>query len=526
VQLPVLLHWLRQPAPQLFRLKVTESFSSGPFRPQDPRRLSLLREHFQAVGFTEEGVGAVLQYKSDRNIDTAYVARRTLEPTPFHSLIRLFILGLDVSFDTVVAALSPAGMDCALASGLVHEVTDGVRATACLRPWGPFFLLSDFLPPEGEQLRPDFVMSGTSASSKLLARLTIRRRVARALDIGTGAGIHALLAAAHAGHVVATDINKRALNFAVMNARLNRIENISFVEGSFFEPLLDQKFDLIVSNPPFVISPPSGLMFQNAELDGQDISELILRGAARHLREGGFAVSLISWAHETEEDWSNPPAGWAAGTNCDLWLLCAANEDPLAYAAYSLRQTENIQSRRYAELLDRWLAFYRERGFVRLNLGAAILRKRVSGKNWVHCENLSGAAINTDASDQIERVFAAEDLLEKLIDDDALLDIRVNLHQDHALDQILIPTKHEWTSNSLVLRSTSGIEHHAGIDARTFLFLSLCDGNRTVGEIIAEVAQKDGTDLPTLTPVALPLVRRLLRHGFITAEPASERLNR
>jgi protein-L-isoaspartate O-methyltransferase len=130
-------------------------------------------------------------------------------------------------------------MECALNTRLLREEAGHVRATACLRPWRELFLLSDFLPSEVEPLPPDFVMSGTSGSSKLLAKLTIRRPVATALDIGTGAGTHALLAASHADHVVATDVNKRALNFAHTNAQLNGIDNISFVEGSFFEPIPD-----------------------------------------------------------------------------------------------------------------------------------------------------------------------------------------------------------------------------------------------------------------------------------------------
>jgi methylase of polypeptide subunit release factors len=79
-----------------------------------------------------------------------------------------------------------------------------------------------------------------------------------------------------------------------MNARLNGIDNVSFAEGSFFEPVASEKFDLIVTNPPFIISPQSGLMFQNAELAGDQVSELILRESPAYLREGAFAVSLIS----------------------------------------------------------------------------------------------------------------------------------------------------------------------------------------------------------------------------------------
>src|SRR5262245_43444295 len=201
---------------------------TGPFRPAQAGNFSLLRQRFRAAGFTEKSASEVLEGKSDRSIDTAYVIRRTAEASPLHSLVRLFLLGMPVVVDNAVAALSRPGIQCALESGLIEDVGKSVRAVACLRPWRDFFLLSDFFPPQGEPLSSDFVMSGTSASSRLLTRLTIRRQAAKALDIGTGAGIHALLAAPHAHHVIATDTSKRALNFAAMNARLNGVDNVSF----------------------------------------------------------------------------------------------------------------------------------------------------------------------------------------------------------------------------------------------------------------------------------------------------------
>jgi hypothetical protein len=185
-------------------------------------------------------VGEVLEGKSDRNIDMAYVIRRAEEPSPFHSLLRLF-LGTSVVAENAVAALSRPGIQRALQSGVIEDFGDSVRAVVCLRPWPEFFLLSDFLPPQGEPLPSDFVMSGTSASSRLLTRLTIRRRVSKALDLGTGAGTHALLAASHADNVIAIDTSKQALNLAAMNARLNGIDNVSFAEGSFFEPVAGEK---------------------------------------------------------------------------------------------------------------------------------------------------------------------------------------------------------------------------------------------------------------------------------------------
>jgi SAM-dependent methyltransferase len=490
----------------------------GPFPPQQPANLALLRERLRSVGFNEGAVSGVLQGRSDRNIDVAYAIRRTAEASPFHSLLRLLVLGMPLSVKSARVALSAAGMDGASESGLVEYVANDVRAVACLRPWREFFLLSDFLPPEGQPLPPDFVMSGTSASSISLTRLTIRRRVRTALDVGTGAGIHALLAASHADHVVATDTNRRALNFAAMNARLNGIHNVSFVEGSFFEPIVDEKFDLIISNPPFIISPQSRLMFQNAGLEGDSVSEVILRESPARLCEGGCMVSLISWHHQNDEDWTSRPCAWVKANGCDFWLLRATSEDPLNYAAHSLRQSEGLGSPQYAELLDRWVEFYRDQGFVKLALGAAILRKRAASRNWIHCEELSGAAVETDAGGQLERVFAAEDFLAGLKDDEELLDARVRIHADHVLEQKLVAAEDGWMSQSLILKPAHGIEHRAAIDARVLVFLSRCNGIRTVRELISDVSKNDEVDLTPATNAGLLLVRRLLRAGFLVVQ--------
>jgi SAM-dependent methyltransferase len=490
-------------------------FDMGPFRPGRSEDFSGLRESFGRAGFTEAAVKEIVEGKNDHNLDWQFVVRRTAEPSPLHSLLRLFILGLPLSVETARSALSPVDFERLIDIGLVERTVDGVRSEARLLPWHDFFLLSDFLPAEGESLRPDFVMSGTSASSISLTRLTIRNRVRAALDIGTGAGIHALLAAAHADHVVATDVNRRALNFASMNARLNGIGNISFVEGSLFEPVAGEKFDLIVSNPPFVLSPQSALMFQNAGLHGDNVSEVIVRESPGHLNDGGCAVSLISWQHENELDWAERPGQWVTGRGCDFWLLCAASDDPLSYAANALRQTEPIRGSRYGELLDEWLGYYHKQGIVRLALGAAILRKREAARNWVHCEKLSGASAVDDAGEQIRRMFAAEDLLAGLEDDEALLDRRLALHPDHLLEQRYVAAEEGWTSQSLILKSARGIEYRIAIDARVLAFLSQCNGSRTLRELVAEVAEEGGVDFASAAAGCLALSFRLLRVGLL-----------
>src|SRR5581483_11200196 len=109
-----------------------------------------------------------------------------------------------------------------------------------------------------------------------LAKLTVRRRVGSALDLGTGCGILALLAADHAGRVVATDVNPRAVNMAAFNARLNGLENVEALTGDLLAPVRGRRFGLIVANPPFVISPESGYLYRDGGRPGDDLLRELL----------------------------------------------------------------------------------------------------------------------------------------------------------------------------------------------------------------------------------------------------------
>src|SRR5262249_5156058 len=134
--------------------------------------------------------------------------------------------------------------------------------------------------------RPDHVL-GVSAPARVLAWLTVRTEVSRALDLGTGNGHQALIASRHADEVTAVDINPRALRFARFNALLNNAV-IDFREGNLFEPVDGERFDLIVANPPYVISPEHDITYRDAGLPGDSFSELIVRKLPAYLEPGGF----------------------------------------------------------------------------------------------------------------------------------------------------------------------------------------------------------------------------------------------
>src|SRR5690606_15631541 len=121
--------------------------------------------------------------------------------------------------------------------------------------------------------------------------LVIPEPVERALDLGTGCGIQALLVSRHASRVIATDISERALAFAELNAQLNGVHNVEFRAGSLFEPVSGEAFDLIVSNPPFVITPRASgapaYEYRDGGMVGDALVERFLRAAPAHLAPGG-----------------------------------------------------------------------------------------------------------------------------------------------------------------------------------------------------------------------------------------------
>ncbi len=73
------------------------------------------------------------------------------------------------------------------------------------------------------------------------------------LDVGTGCGLLALIAAERAAEVVGVDINPHAIRCAKENAEFNNAHNISFIQGDLFSPLSNfAKFDLILFNAPYL----------------------------------------------------------------------------------------------------------------------------------------------------------------------------------------------------------------------------------------------------------------------------------
>lgn len=449
-------------------------------------------------------------------LDTAYLHRSLDEPTAFNTLVRLFLLGDSMRRVDVTAALGDSLVERLLHVGVLSRTADDLRAMARIAPYRDLLLASDRRPDAGGQPQPDHVL-GIAPTSDILARLTVRRHARNVLDLGTGCGVHALLAAPHADHTIATDLGDRALAFARLNARINGIETVECRRGAFFEPVADARFDLIVSNPPFAISPESRYLYRDAGAGVGSVSEAVVRGAATHLEPDGFAISLISWHHDDDDDWADRPCDWIRETGCDAWLLHAHSVAPLDYAAFFLRQTELHDPADYARQLDAWTRFYEERGMHRLAVGTIVLRRRRHGPAWFRADTVPADRIVGDAGAHIEIVFHNEDLIRSMHDERELLDRTLRLNPGHVLEHRLRLEDGGWQADSTVLRLTRGVVSAGSVDAPMVQLLQGCDGQRPFRAAVDALAAAMEIDPAEALPRALRTAVHLLRSGILQA---------
>lgn len=144
----------------------------------------------------------------------------------------------------------------------------------------------------------------------LLANNLEVERMSRALEIGTGTGLIAILASRKARMVIATDINPHALDCTLKNIIANKAYNVELRKGDLFEPVKDEKFDLILFNTPYL--PTSEDETVDGELDaawnggpsGREVIDRFLCEVKDHLNPGGkvqMVQSTLSGNEETLE---------------------------------------------------------------------------------------------------------------------------------------------------------------------------------------------------------------------------------
>jgi methylase of polypeptide subunit release factors len=325
------------------------------------------------------------------------VAERRLSESPVESAIRLLYLQLPVAERRIESGTA----DFLLALGLVERSGGELIPQSRIVPVDDILLASDGFTRDADD-PPDYVATYTP-TARTCDLLTPRVRCRRALDVGTGSGIHALLAARHADLAIATDVNPRALAYTELNAALNGLDNVECRQGSFFEPAGDETFDLITCNAPFVVSPETRWAYRDSAFHGDDLTAHVVSEASARLADGGYATLLGSWLIVDEDMPEERPAAWVKGTGCDAWILTSIESDALEHAS-SWNESFFSDADTYVSVLEQWTRYLRELGAYGVGEGAVLLHRR-SGRTRLRVDEIDEDTLE-DADKQIRRAFA------------------------------------------------------------------------------------------------------------------------
>ncbi|HEX2222212.1 MAG TPA: class I SAM-dependent methyltransferase [Candidatus Limnocylindria bacterium] len=480
-------------------------------RPSTVRRA---REAFDRAGYKLDAITERLGPHAFAHLaggELAPLVRATRGGDRLDALLRLFLIGRPVPLGAARAALAPLPLEQWTAGGVLGVDGAEARGRIAIRPLeGPdgWLVAHDFT--RAGDVAVDHVL-GVSASTMALAGATIRRPIDAAFDLGTGCGVQALHASSHSARVVASDVNPRAVACARLTVELNGLDNVEVRLGDRFEPVEDERFDLVVANPPFVVSPSRRYTFRDSDLPLDDLSRTIVQRAAAHLRDGGHGQLLASWVHVEGEDWRDRLAGWFDGLGCDALVLEREALGPSAHAASWLRQTEPPE--RWQDEYDEWMSYYEAHHVEAIGLGLITMRRRVGGDPWFRAEE-APQDFAMPCGDHLGAAFELADFLD-VHPNERLLGVAMRVAPDVVLDERARPTPGGWSVSDRRLRQTAGLRQEGRVDAAVAAIVAACDGRRPLGAVLGEAASVAGMEAAALAEGALPLIRRLIARAFL-----------
>lgn len=508
--------------------------------------LRSLREDL--VAFTPDSVSALLGPVAAAALgrEQALPARRECRRhagEPVATLTSVFALGDEVSraaLDVALPRLTCAG---AIRLGLIEasgqSPADSVRARVDLRPYGvqdaagahTWWIASDLGElATGRALAEDHVL-GVGGASVMLARSTIRTPVGRVLDLGTGCGVQALHAVRHARGVVATDISARALAFAHFTMALNGVAvreepgepGVELRRGNLLEPVAGDTFDLVVSNPPFVITPRRPGVpeyeYRDAGGVGDDVVRRLVTGVGDVLAPGGVAIMLANWEHHRGLAWKDRLESWLdepAARVLDAWVVQREVLDPAEYAHLWISDGGVPEGAQFDALFEAWLDDFAARGVEAIGLGLMVLRRRrdtwpsrtptTTPSALSRLEHVSGGG-DGPLGDHVAQVLAAADWLDAL-DDEALLSRRLVVSPD-----VTQENHYRWPGDGdpavVLLRQGGGLARVVQVSTEVAAVVGACDGDLTLGQITAAVAVLLDRPVGQIRSEVLPAIRGL-----------------
>jgi methylase of polypeptide subunit release factors len=261
---------------------------------------------FDRAAFREP---AILERLHLRDLDPLEGESRLAMAATFHDtdllaiLIRLFVLGGLVDAGLVAGAATDAELAVLRGTSLVEPFGEDAalysphQLVPVLAGDRSLWIASDRRDsPDGSMLPQfsDMVFSGHNMGTLQFLRLMPRTPSGAALDLCSGTGVIALVAAETARQVVAVDITDRSNAFARFNCWLNDGGAIDVRQGDLFDPVKGEQFDHIFAHPPYVPTRVDAAIYRDGGETGDKLLRRIVNGLPDHVRVGGtFQIVTI-----------------------------------------------------------------------------------------------------------------------------------------------------------------------------------------------------------------------------------------
>jgi hypothetical protein len=484
----------------------------NPLPPESSRRL---RAFLEECGYTLENLRGPLgmtEIPSRRRRSIPLLLDRTREPSPIHTLLRWFHVGVPVDSRTASAAVPRAILEDLISCGLLVPSGGDLLPCAMLVHFEGLWIASDRPLVITAPDTPDGVL-WPNPTTRLLWRFSVPVPRGPVLDLGTGCGAIAFCLARAGAAVAATDLNARALTFARFNAALNEIAGVDLLQGDCFQPVAGRRFDLIISNPPFFVTPGAGSLYCENRLDLDGFCRQLIRQAPDHLQEGGFLQILFEWVELEGQSWQERIAGWLHDLDCDAWVLKGVTQDPAQYAQKRISETVDSPEGDSA-LFDQWMRYYGEHRVQAIHTGMLAMRKRPASRNWIWLEDYP-TRMEEPFGDAILHGFHARDLLESDPEAQHLLGARPRLSPDVRLEQELNRAGGRWQPLSLRLNLPAGLPRSITVEPLVADFVGGLNGSETLAEAVAALAARVDAPYEQVERECVGTARRLMERGLL-----------
>ena len=282
-----------------------------------------------------------------------------------------------------------------------------------------------------------------------------------------------------------------------------------------------RRFDLIASNPPFVLTPPAvreaGLPLMEYRDAGGPVLPELVAGLREHLEPGAAAVMLGNWERRGADSWREAVATWIP-EGLDGWVIEREVQDPVEYATMWLRDG-GLTSERDAEGFDAalgaWIDDFEVRGVQGVGFGYLIVHRPLRPRDpWRLLEEVTTSGQGV-LGHHVADVLESRERLASL-DDDAVADLRPVLAPDVTEERHLIPGAAEPTV--ILLRQGGGLGRTIRASTVVAALAGVADGELSVGQIASAVVALTGEDAIGLRAEMVEATRHLIAVGFLTID--------